>query len=455
MSNRIIVQHISPQSLTIYSIAIDVISDKVYWASRDDIQRANLDGTHVQNVVTGLDEPENIALDVAGGNIYWTEERDHRIQRANLDGTNIQDVITGLYRPYGIALDKLGGKIYWMEEDDRRIRRASLDGTNIQDVVTGLNEPYDIALDVAGGKIYWTEPSEDRIQRANLDGSDVHVVVTDLDGPRSVALDIGSDKIYWTDYSQDGIWRANLDGSDVHVVAIGVSNPTAIALDSYHTEMEENGADSAIAELPPIPEDVNGDDVVNILDLVLVASVLGDVGGDLAADVNGDGVVNILDLVRVAGALGNAAAPSAWNRDLEIAPTRADVGQWLAQAQTLVLTDATSRRGVLFLEQLLEALAPKETALLANFPNPFNPETWIPYQLAEDADVTLTIHALNGRQVRRLALGRQPAGTYYSRSRAAYWDGKNEFGEGVASGLYFYTLTAGNFSATRKMLIRK
>ncbi len=96
-----------------------------------------------------------------------------------------------------------------------------------------------------------------------------------------------------------------------------------------------------------------------------------------------------------------------------------------------------------------------EDALAANFPNPFNPETWIPYQLASDADVTLTIHASDGQLVRRLGLGYQPAGTYYSRSRAAYWDGKNDFGESVASGVYFYTLTAGNFSATRKMLIRK
>ena len=103
----------------------------------------------------------------------------------------------------------------------------------------------------------------------------------------------------------------------------------------------------------------------------------------------------------------------------------------------------------------LSVTASKDNALAANFPNPFNPETWIPYQLARDADVMLTIHALDGQLVRLLPLGVQPAGTYYSRSRAAYWNGKNEFGEPVASGLYFYTLTAGDFSATRKMLIRK
>ena len=103
----------------------------------------------------------------------------------------------------------------------------------------------------------------------------------------------------------------------------------------------------------------------------------------------------------------------------------------------------------------ITVMASRENALMANFPNPFNPETWIPYELEKPADVTLTIYALNGRKVRRLALGYQPAGLYQSRSRAAYWDGRNDFGEGVASGVYFYTLTASDFSATRKMLILK
>ena len=99
--------------------------------------------------------------------------------------------------------------------------------------------------------------------------------------------------------------------------------------------------------------------------------------------------------------------------------------------------------------------ANRENALLANFPNPFNPETWIPYQLAKPTEVTITIYAVNGQIVRTLTLGYQPAGNYQNRSRAAYWDGRNAFGEPVASGVYFYTLTAGDFSATRKMLIRK
>ena len=98
---------------------------------------------------------------------------------------------------------------------------------------------------------------------------------------------------------------------------------------------------------------------------------------------------------------------------------------------------------------------PEATSLLPNYPNPFNPETWIPYQLAAPADVSIAIYTADGKLVRTLALGHQPVGIYESRSRAAYWDGRNTLGEPVASGVYFYTLTTGEFTATRKMLIRK
>ena len=99
--------------------------------------------------------------------------------------------------------------------------------------------------------------------------------------------------------------------------------------------------------------------------------------------------------------------------------------------------------------------ASTQTALLPNYPNPFNPETWIPYQLGTSADVVLTIYDTNGQKVRTLDVGHQPSGVYQSRERAAYWDGRNEMGETVANGVYFCTLTAGEFTATRKMLIRK
>ena len=200
--------------------------------------------------------------------------------------------------------------------------------------------------------------------------------------------------------------------------------------------------------------DVNLDGVVNISDLVIVAGRLGQSGPN-AADVNGDGVVNVQDLILVAGALGQApAAPSLHPASLTVF-TAADIREWLAEAQGLDLTDPKLQSGIRFLEQLLAALVPKETALLPNYPNPFNPETWIPYRLAEDAFVTLTIYDPRGSVVRRLNIGHQTAAIYESRSKAIYWDGRNEVGDRVASGIYFYTLTAGDYSATRKMLILK
>ena len=209
-----------------------------------------------------------------------------------------------------------------------------------------------------------------------------------------------------------------------------------------------------VTEPARLAEDINGDSVVNIQDLVLVASNFGRMGENVA-DVNGDGQVNITDLIKVAAALETASAAPSLHPQALVMFTATDVQKWLSQAQDLDLTHATTQIGVRFLEQLLAVFIPDKTVLLANYPNPFNPETWIPYQLAEPADATLRIYAVNGQMVRTLALGHQAAGIYQSRSRAAYWDGRNAFGEPVASGVYFYTLTAGEFTATRKMLIRK
>ena len=205
---------------------------------------------------------------------------------------------------------------------------------------------------------------------------------------------------------------------------------------------------------PPLLGDVNRDGVADISDLAIVGSNLGQTGQN-DADVNGDGVVNILDLVTVASALGNrAAAPSAHPQVLATL-TAVEVEDWLTQAQQTALTDPVYLRGIAALEQLLAALTPKETVLLPNYPNPFNPETWIPYYLARAADVQVTIYDAKGAMVRQLDLGHQPTGYYTNRSKAAYWDGRNESGESVASGVYFYQFRAGDYSAARRMVIVK
>jgi hypothetical protein len=98
---------------------------------------------------------------------------------------------------------------------------------------------------------------------------------------------------------------------------------------------------------------------------------------------------------------------------------------------------------------------PKNTVVLQNYPNPFNPETWIPYNLANDADVSIRIYNVSGQLIRRLEIGRKSAGYYVTQSQSAYWDGRNESGELVSSGTYFYTIQAGKFTVTRKMVLLK
>ena len=198
--------------------------------------------------------------------------------------------------------------------------------------------------------------------------------------------------------------------------------------------------------------DVNRDGDVDIFDLILVARQFGkSVPPNSDVDINGDGMVDIFDLTLVAKEFGGAAAPA-------IAKGRVDaaiIQEWIAEARLKDDGSIVFRKGIENLEALLASLIPKETSLQPNYPNPFNPETWIPYQLATPAEVTLTIYDMNGEVVRLLELGHQTAGLYQSRDRAVHWDGRNQRGESVASGLYFYTLEADDFTATRKMLIRK
>ena len=205
-----------------------------------------------------------------------------------------------------------------------------------------------------------------------------------------------------------------------------------------------------------VPGDVNEDGVVDPIDLLLVAKAHGEnPPANPRIDVNGDGIVDVEDILLVADAIElDAGAPSLHPIALELF-TPSAVQQWLRDARQMDVTQPTLQRGILVLEQLLAVLVPKDTVLLANYPNPFNPETWVPYHLSESADVTLTIYATDGKLVRTIALGHQPAGVYESKNRAAYWDGRNNVGERVASGVYFYTLKAGEFAATQKMLILK
>ena len=219
--------------------------------------------------------------------------------------------------------------------------------------------------------------------------------------------------------------------------------------------------------------DVDQDGQVDISDILLVWKNIGNdvqVFGHL--DINNDGFIDKEDIVEVAKNLddpADAAAPAVTlHKPLNdvlisggqisvdnIIVSRKTVQLWLAIVREVDDGSFAFKRAIAMFKSLLTQAISEETALLPNYPNPFNPETWIPYRLSKSTEVTVTIYAADGRVVRTLMLGHQPASGYRDKSRAAYWDGRNALGECVASGVYFYTLKAGDFTATRKMLIRK
>ena len=211
--------------------------------------------------------------------------------------------------------------------------------------------------------------------------------------------------MYWTDTKTSGFYRLAETKETVENAALRIHNITALAVDVGDGKIywtEKTGEATGRVQCAGL----NGTNVQLVKDLTSVPY-----GENIQDLVIGLGEPTDLVLVTTATATPVAAAPI--------------------------------------------SIFPANTALLPNYPNPFNPETWIPYQLAAPADVTLRIYATNGVLVRTLALGHQPAGIYQTQSRAAYWDGRNELGEPVASGIYFYTLSTDNFTATRKMLIMK
>ncbi len=237
--------------------------------------------------------------------------------------------------------------------------------------------------------------------------------------------------------------------SDGRTLATGSGDGTVLL---WNFDVIMGTKDSTARQLA---EDVNRDGTVDIQDLIDVATQFGQSGQENDADVNGDGVVDIEDILLVAAALENVNAAPLKSSQVTRVLTASKVHQWLIQAQQIDTKTPALQRGIAALKQLLVLLIPKESVLLPNYPNPFNPETWIPYQLAKSSNVTVHIYAVDGQLVRTLKLGNQHAGIYHSQTRAAHWDGKNEIGEPVASGIYYYSLSTEDFTATRRMVIRK
>ena len=368
---------------------------------------------------------------INGGNTLWYR-----------DASGKEDTLLQLENdsmPTGnLALDMNNRRVYWTEmllSGGGRIRSVSLDDATVGKVIEVkkiLAKPRGITVDAMGNRIYWTTDNG-KIQRINVNSSGPIKSSFDgnfiegLDSPVHIAFDAERGKLYWTEGASikcvDPDKLANK--SDVVSRESGQLGGIAVVDDVVYWTEQTNGLGTVRsvksagsgAKLLAVTESIHAGIAVNPGKKVYWTTTAGNIQ---SVPIDAIQTVVTREEGSITGiALGGTAAPGAAG-----APS-------------------------------LSPIVSAENTLLANYPNPFNPETWIPYQLSASADVSISIYSVNGHLVRQLELGHQSAGVYRSRSRAAYWDGRNTFGERVASGLYFYTLTAGDFTATRKMLIRK
>ncbi len=437
--------------------AQDVVSlvateNRLYWVEKTSsnsgrIRRSNLNGNSIQLIRSLTTAPAGIAIDTVNGKLYVTTERG-KIQQINVDGSQYEpNLLVGLDTPGDIAVDTGSGKMFWITESGT-VHYANVDGSGETQFASGYNMLGSIA--VGAGKVFWTEEttgSAGKIHTADLDGSNVTELLSVNAAPHGISVDSAGKKLYWTN-SRGKIMQSNLKGKSPKAVVSNLVSLGDISVPAGTTPTRPPGTFSKY--------DVNKDGVVDNTDAALVADALGESPPSNARlDVNDDGRVNFLDLllvfdnrddVNAAPAVAVAKLPKVSREEVQ------------KQINLLIASNnesLTAQQTLAYLQSLLEVVTPGKTRLLANYPNPFNPETWIPYQLATDSHVQITIYNAAGNLVRTLTLGHQAEGYYTDRSRAAYWDGRNATGERVASGVYFYVLTADQFSATRKMLILK
>ena len=230
-------------------IAVDQASGKLFWTDLGQfpciasagLRSANLDGSGVQSHLVGSPffGMQGVAVDSVAGKVYFGPTHRFfcgdaaRIRNINVDGTGVQVLVTNSvgFFPGGLAVDVAGGKMYWGDSSSGSIRRANLNGTGVQTIISsGVGTPRGMAVDSAGGKLYFSTGFSGQIARVNLNGSGLQILVSGLSFPWGVALDVPGNRVYWADINSNKIQSANLDGTNVQDVITGLGDPQGIAL---------------------------------------------------------------------------------------------------------------------------------------------------------------------------------------------------------------------------------
>lgn len=227
-------------------VAVDAPHGKIYWTNMNEgtdqgsLQRADLDGSHVEYVIRpgGAHTPKQLQIDPVHGRLYWCNRDGFTLARSRLDGTEPEILITGLQNPVGMALDVDKGLFYFSDKNAQTIQRASMAGApgslagrkDIEILFSGLTRPIDLALDLGRGKIYWTDRDEGTVHRAPIgipagktaaNRGDVETLVRGLNTPIGIALDLKAGKMYWTEGGSGAVGRADLDGTGKETLVPG------------------------------------------------------------------------------------------------------------------------------------------------------------------------------------------------------------------------------------------
>jgi hypothetical protein len=414
--------------------------------------------------------PMGICVD-SSGNVYVADTFNHRIQKFDQNGTflkkwGVEGNGNGEFnRPFGIEADN-SGNVYVCDVLNNRVQKFDSDGNFIVSI-NGLRNPWGIAVD-SSGNVYISDSGN---QKVRVFKSAVKILPGDMNKDGSVkaddaiiALQIAADVREPTDYEKvagditgDGKILANDVIKILQIVAgLGapymsfpaVKKPITLALSELHG--------------------VDGDTVILPLKLDSTYNLA---GGDICVAYD-SAVLQAIEVSSPSNALMVSKLTDSGVIRIAFAGSGNLDRNTLANVKFRMLSDGVSPlkfRSVEFYgfdgnpistiysdkEFRSWAVAPERSELLQNYPNPFNPETWIPFQLKEGGNVKINIYSLSGELVRELNLGYKLAGVYINSGRAAYWDGKDKFGQSVANGIYFYSISAGNFTAVKKLAILK
>ncbi len=289
----------------IVGLQVDAANGHVYWTHGSGpgrIVRSDIDGANRVTLVSGLSNPRGLAIDVAGGRLYWSDTVDRRMYRAPIDGGTPEVIVATGDQLGNPTLDPVNGKIYFGNFTRGDMRRANLDGSDAEVLFDGLFTPIAVALDLDAGKIYWADSNTSHVSnyiaRANLDGTGREILYEGLplsSGFTGIGLDLAAGKLWWCDEITDaekGLWEANLDGTEATRIFASPSGWNA-------------GAMTVVVGLA-CPGDLDNSGAVGFPDLVLLLSAWGPCGV-CPEDLDGSGAVDFADLLLLLGAWGACA----------------------------------------------------------------------------------------------------------------------------------------------------